>query len=271
LKPVFQAAYDRTFGNEDGNRNRKGVRSMSTDQKRARWFGVLYLITFATSIPALWLYQPVLDDPVGYIAGAGHDKRILFAAFLELLLIVSNIGTAVVIVPILWRRYRELSIGYVTARLFECTFILVGIIAVLGVITLRREVAGGSEGTVAYALAALKDWTFLLGPGWVVGWGNGLILGYLMYRTGLVPRRAAWLGLVGGPLLIATGTAILMTGNDPGDGLRSLQAVATIPEAAWELFLGVYCTIWGFRREAPILSEGDEPGPSAPAAALSPA
>src|SRR3954453_1036919 len=156
---------------------------MSLDQKRARWFGVLSLITFATSIPALLLYQPVLDHPVAYIAGGGHDKRILFGAFLELLLIIANIGTAVVIVPIMWRRYKELSIGYVTARVFECTFILVGIVAVLGIITLRREVAGGSEGTVAYTLAAIKDWTFLLGPGWVVGWGNGLILGYMMYRS----------------------------------------------------------------------------------------
>ncbi len=111
---------------------------MSLDQKRARWFGVLYLITFVTSIPALLLYQPVLDDPVGYIAGAGHDKRILFGAFLELLLIIANIGTAVVIVPIMWRQYEDLAIGYVTARMFECTFILVGILAVLGIITLRQ-------------------------------------------------------------------------------------------------------------------------------------
>ena len=228
---------------------------MSHDQKSARVFGVLYLITYATSIPALWLFQPVLDDPVGYIAGAGHDKRILFAAFLELVLIVANIGTAVVIVPIMWRRHRTLSIGYVTARLFECTFILVGIIAVLGVITLRNQSAGASEGTVAYALAAIKDWTFLLGPGWVVGWGNGLLLGYMMYRTGLVPRQAAWLGLIGGPLLSVIGTVILFGGNHPSDGLHSLQAITTIPEFVWELFLGVYCTIWGFRREAPILSE----------------
>src|SRR3954449_13004238 len=133
---------------------------MSTDQKRARWFGVLYLITFATSIPALLLFQPVLDDPVGYIAGGGHDKQILFGAFLELLLIISNIGTAVVIVPIMWRRYKDLSIGYVTARLLECTFILVGIVAVLGVITLQKETAGSNEGTIAYTLAGIKDWTF---------------------------------------------------------------------------------------------------------------
>src|SRR5689334_4742881 len=103
---------------------------MSLDQKRAHVFGVLFLITFATSITALALYQPVLDDPVGYIAGGGHDTRILLGALLELLLIIANIGTAVVIVPIMRRRYEELSIGYVTARLFECTFILVGILSV---------------------------------------------------------------------------------------------------------------------------------------------
>ena len=100
----------------------------------------------------------------------------------------------------------------------------------LGIITLRNQVAGASEGTVAYTLAAIKDWTFLLGPGWVVGWGNGLILGYLMYRTGLVPQRAAWLGLIGGPLIIITGTAIMFGGNHPSGTLRSLQGIVTIPE-----------------------------------------
>jgi hypothetical protein len=214
---------------------------------------VLYLITYVTSIPALLLYEPVLRDPVGYIAGAGHDKRILLGALLELLLILANVGTAVVIVPIMRRRSEDLAIGYVTARIFECTFILVGIVSVLGIVTLRNQTAGASEGTVAYALAAIKDWTFLLGPGWVVGFGNGLILGYLMYRTGLVPRRAAWLGLIGGPLIIISGTLIMFGGNHPGSTLHGLQGIATIPEFLWELFLGVYCTIWGFRRDAPIL------------------
>ena len=227
---------------------------MSLDQKRARWFGVLYLITFVTSIPALALYEPVLRHPAAYIAGGGHDNQILLGALLELLLIIANIGTAVVIVPIVRRQNEELAIGYVTARLVECTFILVGIVSMLSIITLRNQVAGPSEGTVAYTLAAIKDWTFLLGPGWVVGWGNGLILGYLMYRSGLVPRRAAWLGLVGGPLIIVSGTAVMFTGNHPSSTLHSLQGIVTIPEFAWELFLGIYCTIWGFRRDAPILS-----------------
>jgi hypothetical protein len=222
---------------------------------RGRAFGVLYLITFVTSILALVLYETVLRHPVSYIAGAGHDTQVLLAALLELLLIIANIGTAVVIFPIVRRQNEELALGYVTARLFECTFILVGILAMLGIITLAQQVAGANEGTVAYSLAAIKDWTFLLGPGWVVGWGNGLILGYLMYRSELVPRRACWLGLIGGPLIIASGTAVLLTGNDPSDSLRSLQAIATIPEFLWELFLGVYCTFKGFRPSSPILRE----------------
>jgi hypothetical protein len=225
---------------------------MLSDQQRARLFGVLYLITFVTSIPALLLYQPVLDDPVGYIAGAGQNNQILFGVLLELLLIIANIGTAVVIFPIVRRQSEELALGYVTARLFECMFILAGIVAVLGIVTLQQDVAGAGEGTLAYTLAAIKDWTFLLGPGWVVGWGNGLILGYLMYKSGLVPRKLTWLGLVGGPLIILSGTLVLFGVADAGG---ALQGLATIPEGLWELSLGVYCAVKGFRPSSPILRD----------------
>jgi Domain of unknown function (DUF4386) len=221
-----------------------------SDQQRARVFGVLYLITFVTSIPALLLYQPVLDDPVAYIAGGGQNSQILLGVLLELLLIIANIGTAVVIFPIVRRQNEELALGYVTARLFECMFILVGIVAVLGIVTLQEDVAGAAEGTLAYTLAAIKDWTFLLGPGWVVGWGNGLILGYLMYSSGLVPRKMCWLGLVGGPLIIFSGTLVLFGVADAGG---ALQGLATIPEGLWELSLGIYCTVKGFKPSSPIL------------------
>ena len=224
---------------------------MLSDQQRARVFGVLYLVTFVTSIPALALYEPALRHPVAFVAGAGNVNKLYLGVLLELLLIIANIGTAVVIVPIMRRQFEELSLGYVAARLVECTFILVGIVAMLGIATLQHESAGAAEGTVAYTLAAIKDWTFLLGPGWIVGWGNGLILAYMMYRTGLVPRLATWLGLVGGPLIIVSGTIVLFGGNPAS---TTLKGPASIPEALWELFLGVYCTVWGFKRDAPILS-----------------
>jgi hypothetical protein len=119
--------------------------------------GILFLITFVTSIAALGLFQPVLDDPVGYVADGGSDNRIIFGAFLELLLIIANIGTAVVLYPILKRQNHILALGYVTARIVECAFILVGILAVLSIVTLQQENVGAEEGTVAHALAALKD------------------------------------------------------------------------------------------------------------------
>jgi hypothetical protein len=222
---------------------------MEHDQTDARIFGVLYLITFVTSIPALILYQPVLDDPASYIAGGGKDNQIYLGVLLELLLIIANVGTAVVVFPILRRQNEILSLGYVTARLVECTFIAAGIIFVLGIVSLRHDSPGA--GDLAVSLAALKDWTFLLGPGFIVGWGNGLILGYLMYSSRLVPRQMAWLGLIGGPLIILTGIGTLFDLWEPGS---TVPAITVIPEFLWELFLGVYCAIWGFRSDSPILS-----------------
>ena len=127
---------------------------------------------------------------------------------MELLLIIANIGTALALFPILKRQNEALALGYVAARVIECTFIAIGIVSVLAVVTLRQDTAGADGASlvsIGQSLVAIHDWTFLLGPGFVVGIGNGLILGYLMYRSGLVPRRMAMLGLVGGPLVCASG------------------------------------------------------------------
>jgi hypothetical protein len=221
-------------------------------QTIARVTGVLFLITFVTAIPALLLFDPVLHDP-GYIAGPGADSRIFLGATLELLLIIANIGTALALFPILKRQDESLALGYVAARIVECVFIAVGILSVLAVVTLRQDAAGADAGArvaVGAALVAVKDWTFLLGPGFVVGVGNGLLLGYLMYRSGLVPRPMAALGLVGGPLVCASGIAVLFGVFELGS---AGQLIATIPEIAWELSLGIYLTVKGFR-PAPILA-----------------
>jgi hypothetical protein len=219
------------------------------DQRNARIFGVLFIITFLMSIPALALYQPVLDDPAGYIAGSGKDSQIYLGVLLELLLIIANIGTAVVVFPILRRQNEVLALGYVTARIVECVFIAAGVIAVLGIVSLRQD--SPHAASLAVSLAALKDWTFLLGPSFIVGWGNGLILGYLMYSSRLVPRGMAMLGLIGGSLIILSGIGVLFDWWNQGG---TVQAIATIPEFLWELSLGVYAAVWGFRRDSPILS-----------------
>jgi hypothetical protein len=223
-------------------------------RRTARIAGVLFLVTFATSIPAVLLYDAVLND-TGFILGAGAETSVLLGAFLELILIVANIGTAVVLFPILKRQSESLALGYVTARVIESTFIAVGILSLLAVVTLRQDLAGtGTDPatlvTAGRSLVAVHDWTFLLGPGFVVGIGNGLLLGYLMFRSGLVPRRMAMLGLVGGPLVCLSGIAVLLGAIEPGS---AGQLIATIPEFAWELSLGIYLTVKGFK-PSPILA-----------------
>jgi hypothetical protein len=222
---------------------------MEQDQRSARIFGVLFIITFLTSIPAYLLFQAVLDDPADYIAGGGEDNQIYLGAFLELLLIIANVGTAVVLYPIARRQNEILAIGYVTARVIECVFLAAGIIFVLGVVSLRQDSPDAAD--LAVSLAALKDWSFLFGPGFIVPFGNGLILGYLMYRSGLVPRRMAWLGLIGGPLLLISSTGQLF---DWWESSGTVPGLLVIPEFLWELSLGIYAAVWGFRRDSPILS-----------------
>ena len=220
---------------------------MDEDQRNARIFGVLFIITYLTSIPAVLLFQPVLDDPAGYIAGRGNDTQIYLGAFLDFLLILANVGTAVVLYPIARRQNELLAIGFVAARIIESVFIAGGIIFVLGVVSLRQDSPDAAD--LAVSLAQLKDWTFLFGPGLVVPVGNGLILGYLMYRSGLVPRRMTWLGLIGGPLLLIGNIGVLFDLWEQ----TSAAGLLVAPEFFWELSLGIYAAVWGFRRDASIL------------------
>jgi hypothetical protein len=220
-------------------------------QTIARVTGVLFLITYITSIPAaFFLYPPVLGNP-NYIVGGGADTSVRLGAFLEVILIISGIGTAVVVWPVLKRVNEILALGFVTARVMECVFIAVGILSLLTVVTLRQAGAAGADAsslvTVGESLVTLHDWTFLLGPGFMVGVGNGLLLGYLMYRSRLVPRGLAMLGLIGGTLIIASGAAIVLGVIEQGG---AVQSIVVLPEFFWELALAVWLTVRGFNPSA---------------------
>ena len=119
---------------------------------------------------------------------------------------------------------------------------------------MRDDAARSANGALGHALIAIHDWTFLLGPGFIVGIGNGMLLGYLMYRSGLVLRGMAMLGLIGGPLICVSGALVLFDVIDAGG---AVQFLATIPEFIWELSLGIYRIVKGFK-PCPILA-GDDP------------
>jgi hypothetical protein len=221
-------------------------------QKIARVTGVLFVITYIASIPpVLFLYGPLLNDPRYILSGGAADNGASVGALLELILIIANIGTAVVLYPVVKRVNEILALGFVAARVVESAFIAVGILSVLSLMTLRQEVAAGADAgsllAVGASLVAIHDWTFLLGPGFVVGVGNGLILGYLMYTSRLVPRGMAILGLIAGPVLIARFVGILFGVFEPGSALGGLMVV---PEFLWELALGIWLTVRGFNPSA---------------------
>jgi len=229
-------------------------------QKTARLFGWLFIATFVTSIGAKILFVNGVGgsfSELRFTPGAVSENSVYLGAILEFGVIVTNIATAVVIYPIVKRQSEKVALGFVAARIMESAFILVGILSIISIVSVSDALVGvtGAEATALAvqgdSLAATYDWAFLFGPGLVVGFGNGLMLGYLMYRSGLMPRRMAMLGLIGGPMLILSFVLTLFGVYENGSAPSFLLAA---PEIAWELSVGIYCAFWGFR-PSPITSD----------------
>jgi len=222
-------------------------------QAIGRVFGWFFLATFVFSIPAFFVgYHNMLNNP-SWITGSGGDPStgISFGAASEVLLIVFNVATAVVAYPILKRESDMGAIGYVAARLCEAMFIAIGIIAALAFLLMRQDGTATSTPVLGNVFDAMYYRAFLVGPGFWAGLANGVILGYLMYRSELVPRGMTWLGLIGGPLVMITGILVILNAI-PARG--TAQSLAGGVEGLWELSLSLYCIVKGFRLSSPLFS-----------------
>jgi hypothetical protein len=209
--------------------------------------GVLYLVTFV-SIPTLFLYQPVKDAAGDFVLGAGSATGVLWGAASEVVVGLAGIATAVVLYPVLTRVSQRAALGLVAARLVETALILSGVVHVLSILTLRDTVAGapgadpGALVTVSQGMVAGYNWTFLLSQS-LMPVACDLLLGYLLYRSRLVPRILPVIALVGAPLLLVSDIAVF-TGVIPQ--VSSLTALAAVPVAAFEFSLGVWLVVKGF-------------------------
>ena len=222
--------------------------SMDRLRKTAFIAGGLYVLTFAASIPALFLITPVLDDPAGYIMSSGaDDTRVLWGSFLDVVTVLAGVGTAVALFSVVKRQNEGVALAFVTSRVLEAAIIIGGVVSLLSLVTLRQagSVAGADAAltTTGQSLAAMREWTQLFGPNLLAG-VNGVLLGYLLYRSGLVPRIIPMIGLIGGPLLITSTVAVLFGFHSTGSA-SFLLIVA--PIAIWELSLGVWLVVKGFR------------------------
>jgi len=215
--------------------------------------GAWFLGTFLFSIPAFFFYEPILDH-ADYVTGSGSDTRIGVGALLEIMLAVSGIATAVVIYPVVKRVGQTVALGYVASRTVESILILVGVLSLLAVVALRQDVGGTAADTalmdLGRAFVALHEQTRLLGPQFCAGLGNGILLGYLTWRSRLLPRPMVLFGLVGGPMALVAGGGVVLGAWDKD---AALPASLTAPEAIWEFSLSVWLLAKGFR-PSPILT-----------------
>ena len=212
--------------------------------------GLLYLLTFASSIPAAVLLSPVLTNPA-YIVGPGVDSQISLAALLDLVNGFAAIGTALALFTIVKRQHEGFALGFVATRLFEAGTLAIGILCMLAVVSLRQTASTATDTAslvaVGQGLVAVRDWAFVVGTG-MAGF-NALLLGTLLYRSRLVPRAIPALGLVGAPIFLFFVTAKIL-GADLG---AATQGLAVAPIFIWELSVGLWMTFKGFRAAAPIV------------------
>jgi len=211
--------------------------------------GIAYLVTFAASIPQLKLFADVIADPAGYVGTPGSNAAVRWGSMLEVLTAASGVATAVVLYPVTRRVSRTAAIGFVTSRVVEAALILVGVVSILSVLTLQQHFAGATGaqeqalGVTGESLVAMRQWTFLLGPGVMAG-VNDLLLGYILFRSGLVGRVIPIIGLVGAPIILL-GDAVTILGG--WGQTSSAGLLCALPVAVFEFSVGVYLTVWGFR------------------------
>jgi hypothetical protein len=215
----------------------------STHRKVSLTAGVLYLLTFV-SIPTLALYGPVKD--ANYVVGSGPDTAAVIGGVLEIVVALAGIATAVTLFPILKKRNESLALGLVAARILESATIFVGVAFLLSIVTLRQDRTGTGALVTSHALVTLYDRIFLLGQSFMPAVCD-LLLGFLLYKSRLVPRGLALIGIIGGPVLVIGYFAVLFDAIDQHGPLAGLSALLV---AVFEFSLGVRLIVKGFDPQA---------------------
>ncbi len=231
---------------------------MDSMRKTALVAGALYLLTFI-SIPTLFLYNSVLMDP-RYILSSGGDTAVFWGALLEVIVALAGIGTAVVLYPVVKRQNTAFALGFVGTRVLEASMIFIGVVSLLSLATLHQDLSAtaGVDPTTLVAIGtpfvATYNSAFLLGQTLMPAM-NAFLLGYLMYRSGLVPRIIPTLGLIGAVLMTSSVVGQIIGINEH---ISLWSGIALIPIFIWELSLGLYLVIKGFKKSGVLAIESQE-------------
>ncbi|MEW9053034.1 MAG: DUF4386 domain-containing protein [Neobacillus sp.] len=225
---------------------------MNSNKKTSKIVGILFILAAVTAVIGLNLYDPILNGPDYLRKGSEHANQVIVGAVMELILVVSVVGTATAMFPLL-RKYNEtIALWHVCFRFLEAIIITVGVISVLSLLTLSQEfVAAGAPDPSSYhssgiILKAIHDWTFLLGPLFMLGI-NTVMYSYIFYKTRLVPRFISLLGMTGA-LSVFVCSFFVMFGIFPQ--ISFWGAILAVPVAAYEMILAVWLIVKGFNEKA---------------------
>ncbi len=168
--------------------------------------GICFIVAAITSIVGKLLYAPVLLNTDYLTIGATEASQVVLGAVFELILAVTAIGTGIFMYPFLRRFNESLGLGYVFFRALEVVFILIGLVSVLALVTLSKSYTASPTpdiahfGPVGTILKSIHDWSFILGPNFMLGI-NTFIYSYLFFVSGLLPKPIAILGLTSSVLI----------------------------------------------------------------------
>ncbi|GAA1448942.1 DUF4386 domain-containing protein [Leifsonia poae] len=220
-------------------------RRMRPTRRISLTVGILYVLTFV-SIPTLALYKPIKDNVDAFILGSGSTSALQWGVLSEIIVGLAGISTAVVLYPLTKRINQTAALGLVAARLLETCLIFVSVVNLLTMTTLRHDLAGTNRGaltTMGHSLLANYNWTFLL-SGSLMPVACDLLLGYLLYKSALVPRIWPIVAFIGAPLLLVSDIAVFFGAYS---NVSPIAVLAALPVALFELSLGIWLIIKGFK------------------------
>ena len=224
---------------------------MLQDRRNAIIIGIFYFLAAITSVISVISYQPILSEEWYMTLANGLRTRVIFGVVNDLLLILTAVGTAVMLFPYLRHRNEHVALGYLCFRFMEAVFIGIGVVSILGLLQLsihydtNRLASEENYYAAGYMLQAFHRWTSLLGPNFMLG-VNTVLYSYLLFRTALVPRPLALFGMITAVLVFTAGLLEMFGTIEPWSAVKGLIA---LPVGVYELSLASWLIVRGFHKQ----------------------
>lgn len=220
------------------------------DTRRSeRLAGGLFILATVSTALGFMMLDPVLAKADVLASVAEDETAVMVGALLVLINAIAVVAIPVLLYPTFKRYNPPLARLYPASRIVESVVLVIGVVGLLGLVTLSRTHVEGVADAASYqasaaALVAVYDWGVLLGIMLFFALA-GLLLNYLLYQGRLVPRWLAVWGLVGVALL-------LIEGSFEAFDVDNLE-VLSLPFAVQEMVFAVWLIVKGLREPAGAL------------------